>query len=485
MPTHRSTIGALALVAVLVIAAACVRDEGGDENTAAPVEEGNLPDCPLESLDGAEGPVQVELWYALGGEPQVTLEALAAEFNGSQEQVVVELQSQGESYQEVQRRYNAAIPSGQLPGIVFLEDTALPTLIDGGTILPAEACMEADGSDPGFLPSVEARNTVDGVLWPAFMNVSTPVLYYNVNHFRRAGLDPDDPPQTLDEVEEAAMALKEAGIEAPLALSLNAGFTEALVNGAGEDVVNNDNGNRGEATESAFDNPATLEVFEWHRRMDEQGLLEAVSATDGQIDQYLAVATQKSSMLIETSTAATTIKAFLGGEDVGQDDIDAGGAEVDLSALVPAATTFPGLEEPGQVKAGGGAFFLTNTGPPEVQAGAWEFMRFMQSIESQVAWHLEAGFLPITEEVAADPRVTEFWEDDLAGPMLKSGYDQLLLVDPERPGPQIGPYTEYSDAIKIALEAVVFAGTSPEDAIDEAHAEITDALANYQRANPD
>ena len=46
------------------------------------------------------------------------------------------------------------------------------------------------------------------------MNVSEPVLYYNVNHFKQAGLDPTKPPQTLDELEETARTLKEAGVRA-------------------------------------------------------------------------------------------------------------------------------------------------------------------------------------------------------------------------------------------------------------------------------
>ena len=46
--------------------------------------------------------------------------------------------------------------------------------------------------------------TVDDVFWPGYVNVSEPVLYYNVNHFKKAGLDSTKPPLTLDELEKTA-----------------------------------------------------------------------------------------------------------------------------------------------------------------------------------------------------------------------------------------------------------------------------------------
>ena len=49
----------------------------------------------------------------------------------------------------------------------------------------------------------------------------------------------------------------------------------------------------GLADESTFDNPATHELYEWIDGMVEDGLLQGYSATDGQINQYLAVAQQK------------------------------------------------------------------------------------------------------------------------------------------------------------------------------------------------
>lgn len=485
MSTPRRWLSLLLAAALAVTVGACgVRDEdggsspttsgGSDEEDDGP----QLPDCPVDALESAQGVVEVELWHGLGAESENNLNALAEKFNGSQDRVRVLVRNQGVSYDEVLRKYVAAIPSRQLPGIVYLEDTSLRQVVDSGTLLPAEACEEADGFSTGQLPAVRNYYTSEGVYWPGYTNVSEPVLYYNVNHFKRAGLDPEDPPQTLDELREAAVALKAAGIEAPLSLVLNAWFVESWINGAGESVVNKDNGREDLADESTFDNEVTRELYTWIKAMADEGLLQGHSATDGQINQYLAVAQQNSSMLIETSTAATTIKAVLGGNS---DDVDTGSA--DLSAIVPANAAFPGLERPAQVRVSGGSFFMTNTVPPEQQAAAWEFMKFMWQTENQVAWHLVGSYLPTTQTAANAPEVAAYWRDDLAGRLLKVGYDQLLQVDPQRPGPQIGPYVDYSDAIKNSLDRLVLQGESVDAAVTRADEEIQAALTRYIEDN--
>jgi sn-glycerol 3-phosphate transport system substrate-binding protein len=221
----------------------------------------------------------------------------------------------------------------------------------------------------------------------------------------------------------------------------------------------------------------TREIYTWIDEMVDEGLLEGHSATDGQINQYLAVAQQNSSMLIETSTAATTIKTVLGGGG------DVATGDADLSQIVPSAGPFPGVREPGKVRVSGGSFFLTNTVPAEQQAAAWRFMRFMWETDSQVAWHLVGSYLPTTQQAVGAPEVASYWTDDLAGRMLKVAYDQLLTVDPDAPGPQIGPYRAYTEAIKNSLDRLVLRRDSVDAVVTAADREIQAALDRYIEDN--
>ncbi len=62
-------------------------------------------------------------------------------------------------------------------------------------------CAKADKySFSDFLPRVISYYTVQGTQYAMPFNTSGPVLYYNKKAFSAAGLDPEQPPTTLDEV---------------------------------------------------------------------------------------------------------------------------------------------------------------------------------------------------------------------------------------------------------------------------------------------
>ncbi len=476
------------MAALLVVASAgCIRQEG---NTAGktrrptgPVVEDNLPDCPVDALDQADGTVEVEVWHAAVGEAALFMESLVEGYNASQDRVKVVLRSQGTSYDQVLDKYVAGIPSGQVPDMAFLADVSLRQLVDTGTILPAEACERADSFTTGQLPVVRNYYTADGIYWPGYPNVSGPVLYYNAAMFRDAGLDPDVAPTTLAELRTVAEQLQASGVVGtPLALKLDEWFVECWLIGAGGSVVNEGNGRDGLATEATFDNEVTHELYDWIAGMVADGLLVGFSDTDAQINHYLALAQKNAAMGPETSTAATTIKAVLGGatyeEGAGlaPDGVVTDGLEV-------RAAPFPGIEAPAQVRVSGGAFYMSNVGSEAEQAASWDFMKYMWGVDAQVGWHLQGSYLPTTQAAAANPQVTAYWQDDLAGQMLKVAYDQLLQVDPQRPGPQIGPYPDYQTAIQQSLERLVFNNESVDTVIAAAQGDIQRALDAYNEDN--
>ncbi len=205
--------------ALTVLAAACGggssgNSAGGPEGTT--VSPADLPECPLAALDAATGPVTVTLWHFLSGKTGDTLKALVDQYNASQTKVKVVVESQGTSNDELFRKYQAGIKNHDLPAIAVMDDTVTQQVIDSKTVLPAQSCMDADHIDPNaFLQSGRDYYTVNGVLWPASVNLSAALLYYNRGQFRKAGLDPDKTPQTLDEIRSYAQKIKDAGVRRP------------------------------------------------------------------------------------------------------------------------------------------------------------------------------------------------------------------------------------------------------------------------------
>lgn len=465
-------------------------DGGGGEDAAA-----DLPECPVDALENvtAADPVEVTVWHAYVAKTQEALEALADQYNASQDLVHVSVESQGASYRELQRKYQQAIPSGDLPAIAILEDIQNQSMADSGTVVPLTACDQADDSfnTDDFLPIALDYYGIDDVVWPGSMNLSTPILYYNKKHFEQAGLDPENPPTTLEEMRDAAQAIADAnipGVESPWVQVATSSFIESWMTGDGVELVNNGDGRDEPATAATIgDNEQLLDLFTFLDGMADDGLMLPIPDTDGQIDQYTAMATQRSSMAIETTTAATSIESFLKGQlDTSQLSGD-GRINVeglDLEGLDIGAAPLPGVSEPGRPQVGGGVYYMTNTGSPEVQAGAWDFLKFINTTESQVFNDLQGSYLPLLESAAADPELQATWQDTLSGQWLALGYDQLLNgVDPDFAGINLGPYTEFRAAMTDALEAMYFNGGDPASVLADAQTEVDDAIQQYEDEN--
>jgi sn-glycerol 3-phosphate transport system substrate-binding protein len=487
MTPMRRRLVAVALLGVAALAASACGPAGGGAATFA-------TECPVGALNNAEGTVDITLWHSYVGLTEQTLNDIADAYNASQDRVHVNVQSQGVGYAELQRAYERAIPADDLPDIAILEDTYTQSLADLGTVLPAAQCAAADDYTDfeQFLPITtdyySVPGTVNGeetdVLLPGSINLATALLYYNRDHFEAAGLDPDNPPQTLEELAAAARAIKDAGIvDQPFVWNMQPWMIEFWLTGAGTPLVDNNNGrDLGGAEASAFDSPTTHRLFEFLNQMHEDGLMNALPGTDAQFDHYFAMGLESASMTVETSTAVTTINAVLegtaSGEDLGLGDLELPEIDVNLDA-----SEFPGLDAPGQGQMGGGVWYIASTVPPEEQAAAWDFVKYVNEEPNQVLWHTAGSYLPSREDVTEDPQIQAFWQDTRPGRWLHRAFGLAQGLDPDFPGPLIGPYREVRDAVGNALDRMMFEGESPDRVIADADAEINDAIAHYNEIN--
>src|SRR5690606_838921 len=121
--------------------------------------------------------------------------------------------------------------------------------------------------------------------------------------------------------------------------------------------------------------------------------------------------------------------------------------------------------------------------PPEVQAAAWDFIKYVNEPENQAQWHLQGSYLPVRQATVDSQEVQDFWAGTRPGRWLQVDYEGLQNVDPDHPGPQIGPYTETRSAVRSALDALLFGGVDVDGAITEADRTITQALESYADEN--
>ena len=168
---------------------------------------------PLSAL--AE-PIVINWWHAHGGRLGEKVNAIAEGFNQSQNKYQVVATYKG-SYPDTMTAGIAAFRSKSPPHILQVFEVGTASMMAAkGAIKPVYEVMAESGLpfDPNaFLPTVTGYyTTTDGKMLSMPFNSSTPVLYYNKDMFKAAGLDPDKPPKTWPEVAEYARKLLKSGI---------------------------------------------------------------------------------------------------------------------------------------------------------------------------------------------------------------------------------------------------------------------------------
>ena len=151
---------------------------------------------------------EIMWWHAMSGELGRQLEKLASDFNASQSEYRIVPSYKG-NYTETVTAAIFAFRSRSQPAIVQVNEIATATMMAAkGAIYPVYELMrdEAEAFSPAaYLPAVAGYySDVAGNMLSFPFNASTPILYYNKDLFRGAGLDPEVPPKTWPEVGAAA-----------------------------------------------------------------------------------------------------------------------------------------------------------------------------------------------------------------------------------------------------------------------------------------
>ena len=166
-------------------------------------------------ISPARAATEIMWWHAMSGELGKQLEKLAADFNASQSDYRIVPAYKG-NYTETVTAAIFAFRSRSQPAIVQVNEIATATMMAArGAIYPVFELMRDQSeafSPQAYLPAVAGYYAdVDGNMLSFPFNASTPILYYNKDMFRSAGLDPSQPPKTWAELGTMAKRLRAAG----------------------------------------------------------------------------------------------------------------------------------------------------------------------------------------------------------------------------------------------------------------------------------
>lgn len=113
-------------------------------------------------------------------------------------------------YGEIVNQVMNMAGAGKKVDAIFSEMIWVPGLVDAGLAAPMDKVLDKEFMDD-YYPNILAAHAVDGVPYAAPLYVSPSVLFYNKEIFAQAGLDPNKPPASYEEM--LAMAEKLSGLK--------------------------------------------------------------------------------------------------------------------------------------------------------------------------------------------------------------------------------------------------------------------------------
>lgn len=454
-------------IRIFVVLAVALAACGGGSGTGSGQSGGSNQDlaaqCPTAALTSAGKPVQITMWHSMTRANEDTLKKLTDEFNSSQGDVHVNLVNQT-SYADTLTKFKASLGGGDLPDLMQIQDVDQQLVIDSQALLPTQACIDATHFDESaILQRIRDYYTVDGVQWAMPFSVSNPILYFNKSVFRQAGLDPDNPPKTLDELKAAAQKIVASGaVKYGMALKQDPWYLEEWTAMGGQLYADNDNGRHGRASKVLFDGPQGQAIFQWLSDMSKNDLAEATPT--GGFDNLFAVGNKIAGMTLETSAALGTMTQLLA----------AGmypGVELGAAAL-------PGpVADAGTVVAGS-ALYLVKGQAPERQAAAFQFAAFLAGAQSQATWAAGTGYVPIRTDATTLAPLTDVYTQH---PEFRIAFDQLQRGESNTAtaGAVIGAMEPVRSAV-VHAEEQLFQGGDPISALQGAASTANSAISDYE-----
>ncbi len=414
----------------------------------------------------AAEPIELQWWHAMTSVNGERINKIAADFNASQSEFKVVPVFKG-SYAETMTAAIAAYRSGSPPDIVQVFEVGTATMMAAkGAVKPVYQLMADAGEkfDPAaYLPAVTGYySTADGKMLSFPFNSSTPVVYWNKDSFKKAGLDPETPPKTWPETFDIAKKLRAGGV--------SCGFTAAWVSWTQIEnfsawhniaLATKANGLEGPEAVLEFNNPTVTRHI--------ANLVDAQKDKDfdygGRESQPEPKFISGDCGMIQTSSAAYgTVKAG-----------------VKFPFGMTELPYYPDVAEaPQNSIIGGASLWVMGGKKPEEYKGIAKFFTYLSSTDVQEAWHEATGYLPITKAAYEATKAAGFYDKN---PGTEVAIIQMTAKPPTENsrGLRLGNLVQIRDVIAEELEAAFAGKKEAKAALDDAVSRGNTLLRQFQK----
>lgn len=345
-----------------------------------------------------------------------------------------------------QQKVPQAIATGTAPDFVINNAFQMGRYLDAGSYKPLNEYLEVGArSRDDFEPAALDLYLIDGQQWQMPINLYGRLYYYwNKDLFRKAGLDPEKPAQTWDEVLEIAAKTTDVdngvyGLGIPVQEQNPLPLSMMMAEGGiwFDEATNTSN----------LTKPEVRDVLKKLQTAIKDHQISPPNLPGGQMDS-VALAGQ----LAQFFNGPWMVNGFR------ENNIDFGIAVLPANAAGERSGTLEG----------GGFAILRDTTELKTRA-VYKFLDFFYSDEIFSEWCLRTGFPPMIKSVAALPEVQ-------ADPVLSVTMDAFEYVEPHFSGYSTMPQI-YEDVINPLCEGVFYGGLDVDEETTKMDAKLNEILA--------
>lgn len=317
------------------------------------------------------------------------------------------------SYDDTDIKTRAAIKAGKPPATVIMSANFITEYHIADLIEPFDDLIKADGQTPDafmgqFWPALHGNAVVDGKVYGVPFHNSTPLLYYSVDAFKDAGLNPDAPPATWAEWADAAKKLtkREGDKIVRTGLTISGSYdilgwvVSALDMSNGGQYYNPDFGG-----EIYYNTPSMLGALTFWNDL----IRKDRSSPEG----------------VQTTPAMNA--AFFGGQTAMMVSSTGSLSFVRQNMKTPYKVAFIPRNLRNAVPIGGASLIIPKGNDPERVKAAWKLVKWMTSAEVSGNWSRFTGYFAPNKAAYDLPEMKDFIAKN---PDAKVALDQLAFARP-------------------------------------------------------
>jgi sn-glycerol 3-phosphate transport system substrate-binding protein len=412
----------------------------------------------LAATTGA-GAVDLQFYYpvAVGGPITKIIDGYAADFEKENPGIKIKPVYSG-TYQDTIAKVLTAVKGGEAPHLSVILSTDMFTLIDEDAIVAWDELVKSDADKSwmkGFYPAFMANSQTGGKTWGIPFQRSTIVMYWNKDLYKEAGLDPEKPANSWDELLAHAKKLTKRdgsgnvtqwGVQIPAS-----GFPYWLFQGLttpNNAILMNEAGNQ-----TFYDKKEVVEALQYwvdlsrKEKVHPPGIVEWGTTPKDFFEKKVAI--------MWTTTGNLT--------------------NVKNNAQFPFGVAMLPEKQRRGSPTGGGNFYLAKKTTPEEREAAFKFVKWMTTPERAADWGIKTGYVAVSPAAWETPRMKEY----VAGfPQAAVARDQLPHSVAELSTHENQRVTK---ALNDGLQAALTGTKTPDQAMKDAQREAERILRPYKR----